>query len=100
METEEKVRLTMVSFLSILVFQAGLNKFTYTTGLADSLKDLIPWIDMVILVLLGLVLILIALDFIVAGVVPDAIINLLTWIYVLILGVVILLMAVLNQLEL
>ena len=98
MEKNEKVQYGIIMFLSTLSY--SYTQFTYTTGLANSLKDLVPWIDMVVYLLLGLVFILIALDFIAAGMVPDKIVELLTWIYVLILGIIILVVAVLNQLKL
>ena len=98
MEKNEKVQYGIILFLSILSYPLTL--FTYNTGLADSMKDLVPWIDMVVYILLGLVLLLIALDFIAAGMVPDKIVELLTWIYVLILGIIIIVIAVLNQLKL
>ena len=100
MEKEEKLRYVLVAFLSILSFSYT-NTFSYTKGLAvdDNIHNLMLLITAIVLVLLGLVLILIALDFLVAGMVPDAIINLLTWIYVLILGVLIVAMALLNYLE-
>ena len=98
MEKNEKVQYGIILFLSILSYPLTL--FTYNTGLAYSMKDLVPWIDMVVYILLGLVLLLIALDFIAAGMVPDKIVELLTWIYVLILGIIIIVIAVLNQLKL
>jgi hypothetical protein len=97
MEQEEKVRYGMLMFLSTLVYSHI--DADYTTGLGGTLSDLSNIITLVILVLLGLVLIFIALDFLVAGIIPDKIIELLSWIYVLIIGVLIFLMAILNFLK-
>ena len=75
MEKNEKVQYAIVMFLSILSYQfSNLTSFTYSTGLYTSFKDIVPWIDMILFILLGLVLLLIALDFIVAGMIPDKII--------------------------
>jgi hypothetical protein len=97
MEQEEKVRYGMLMFLSTLVYSHTVA--TYNTGLGSTLGDLSDILTLVILVLLGLVLIFIALDFLVAGIIPDKIIELISWIYVLVLGVLILLMAILNFLK-
>ena len=101
MEKEEKVRYGMLLFLSTLVFNESnhLVNFSYNTGLDNTLKDIMPWITVLLAILLGLALLLIALDFLVAGVVPDVIINLLTWINILIFSILIIVIPVLNQLK-
>ena len=101
MEKEEKVRYGMLLFLSTLVFNESSNlvNFSYDTGLAKTLKDIMPWITVLLAILLGLALLLIALDFLVAGIIPDAIITLLTWIYILILSILIIVIPILNQLK-
>ena len=107
MEKEEKLRYTFLAFLSALIVSNSTIylDYHYAKGLAidanfGSGKPVMDLITLVILVLLGLVLLLIALDFLLGGVVPDIIITLLTWIYVLILGVLVVVFAFLNYLEL
>ena len=101
MEKEEKIQYGVMLFVSILVFTERLLDFTYTKGLAvdENIHNIDLLLTLILLILLGLALILIALDFIVAGVVPDAVITIVTWVYVLLLGVLILVMAVLNYLK-
>jgi len=107
METEEKLRYTMIAFLSALVVtnsQTLLN-YLYNKGLAVDTNlgkgsPLMNLITLIILVLLGVVLLLIALDFLLGGAIPDVLITIITWIYVLVLGVLIIVFAVLNYLEL
>lgn len=102
MEKEEKVQYLVAAFLSMLVY--GYLELTYTTGLGtmnnfgyggDNWKLLIA----VLVIILGVVVFLIALDFLVAGTVPDFLINLIAMIYFLILGALLIIFQVLNILK-
>ena len=97
MENQEKVNLAMVVLLTFLGVSYA--NITYSTGLADTLKDILPWITVAMIVILGIALLLIALDFIVAGVVPDKVIELVAWIGVLFVSVMIVIATILNQLK-
>lgn len=106
MEKEEKVRYLIAALLSTLLINSKLFiQYTYNKNLAID-KNLgagsptMNLIQLIVLILLGLVLLLIALDFLVAGVVPDAIINIITWIYFLVLSVLVIVFAILNYLML
>ena len=98
MESNEKVQYGIIMFLSTLVYP--LIRLSYNSNLANSIRQSLPLLETLLYIFLGIVLLFLALDFILAGKIPEKLVEIPTWIYILIIGLLIIILSIMIQLKL